>query len=396
MRRSLLFILTNSLLCGSLAVSAGQVTTEGVVSIGYLAPSANTFVNEEPGKDAVLSENVFRITYTGDSRVAVSTQVVYREAGDYYESEPSIDFLQLDFRASWFDDSEQTVTIGRHKSRQGLYNESRDVPFTRPSILLPQSVYLDSTRNFQLSADGFRLNSFHSLEESDISFGVAVGKSVLDDQFSRVTLGKTATGDWDSDNNKYADFRWESQNWTLGFSFADVALQYQPAPGAYLPFEFNGIVIPVPLMYGAFDATFATLSMQYRQANWELTVEHIDRNFDVEGFTAPNNRTKSEMDGYYAQLRYFFNDELVGLLRYDAMDISNSEDINNPAWSKDAKRARDITIGLLWNINESWQLSIEQHFIDGGAWIPPISKTSTDSSLRSSWNLSAVQISYKF
>ncbi len=396
MARSFLLTFISSFSIASTSVLGGQITTEGVVSIGYLAPSANTFVNEEAGKDAILSENVFRITYTADSRVALSGQLVYREAGDNYENELRVDFLQLDFRFTWLEDSEQTFTVGRFKSRQGLYNESRDVPFTRPSVLLPQSVYLDTTRNFYLSTDGFRLQSFHSLEESDLTFGYSVGKSVLDDQFSSVTLAKTATGDWKSENNHYMDARWESQNWTLGVSFADVSLDYQPAPGAYIPVDINGMTIPIPMVYGAFDATFQTYSLQYRQANWEITFEKIERNFDTEGFLASSNRAKSDLDGQYVQFRYFFSESLTGLIRYDVMDFSIYQNPSSPPLNDDASQAKDTTIGLLWNISDSWQFSVEQHFIKGGAWIPPISKTTVGDSFKSNWSLLAAQISYKF
>lgn len=46
------------------------------------------------------------------------------------------------------------VRVGRVRLRLGLYNDTRDVAFTRPSILLPQSIYFDRTRELQISGDG--------------------------------------------------------------------------------------------------------------------------------------------------------------------------------------------------------------------------------------------------
>jgi hypothetical protein len=46
------------------------------------------------------------------------------------------------------------MRVGRIKTAYGLYNTTRDVPFTRPSIVLPQSIYFERTRNLTVSADG--------------------------------------------------------------------------------------------------------------------------------------------------------------------------------------------------------------------------------------------------
>ena len=42
------------------------------------------------------------------------------------------------------------------KNPFGLYNEARDVIWTRPSVLLPQSIYFDSLalREIELASDG--------------------------------------------------------------------------------------------------------------------------------------------------------------------------------------------------------------------------------------------------
>ena len=238
---------------------ANQFSAEGVVSVGYIATDENTFLGDNNGDDAFLTENVLRLTYNTNKGFSVSGQVVYREAGDYVDNDPQIDFLQLEYRRNWVGDGEQAITLGRFKIKQGLYNQSRDIPFTRPSILLPQSVYLDNARNFNLSADGIELNGNHPFENSDLSWSIAVGDSVFDDKFNDTTLGSTATGDWDSENNLYANIQWDTQKVTLGASYNDIELDYTPGSNSFLPTQLpNGFVIPLPLFTGIFAADFYT------------------------------------------------------------------------------------------------------------------------------------------
>lgn len=397
MKKLYLYLLTGSMCMLSVMAHANNVYSEAVVSGGILAPSDNRFISEEDGEHALLTENVLRLSIHFATGFSLSGQAIYREAGDNYDNDPRIDFLQLDYRTSWYQDSEQVLTFGRFKTRQGIYNESRDIPFTRPSILLPQSVYLDSTRNFLLSADGLRLRTYHPFEESDLSLSIARGKNTLDDKFSEVTLAPTAKGDWDSDNNTFADVYWESQNWTLGLSFSDVTLNYNASADSFFQVDIGGgIIVPVPLIDGEFDASFTTLSAQYRQASWELTAEAIERQFDSTGFAIPGQKQESRIDGYYLQYRYLFNNRWSGLLRYDFMDIDFKD--NPPFASNDnnALEATDKTVGVMWTPTEHWLVAFEYHYISGGAWIPPITKLTGATDFEKDWSLTALQISYKF
>ncbi|WP_394389179.1 hypothetical protein [Shewanella woodyi] len=51
---------------------------------------------------------------------------------------------------------DETVGLrgGLFKNEAGFYSSTRDVPFTRPSIMLPQSIYSDYFRDAQLHIEG--------------------------------------------------------------------------------------------------------------------------------------------------------------------------------------------------------------------------------------------------
>ena len=375
---------------------ANQFSAEGVVSVGYIATDENTFLGDNNGDDAFLTENVLRLTYNTNKGFSVSGQVVYREAGDYVEDGLQLDFLQLEYRRNWVGDGEQAISLGRFKIRQGLYNQSRDIPFTRPSILLPQAVYLDTTRNFVLSADGLELSGYVPYEESDLSWSLAIGKSVTDNKWTTVALAPTATGEWDSANNIYTNVQWDSQNITLGMSYSNVELEYTPGPTSFLPIPLpGGFIFELPLTPGSFDADFYTLSFQYRQELWEFTSETINRDLDSLDFAVTTPNVKTNIDGYYGQLRYFFNDKVTLIARYDVMEFDTD---SGPAQNAPNKLndANDIMFGVSWRLDENWLIAIEHHMIEGGAWIPPLNKTTIDPQYSKDWNLTAVQLSYKF
>jgi hypothetical protein len=375
---------------------ADQFSVEGVVSVGYLSVDENTFLGTDNGDDALLTENILRLTYNTDKGFSVSGQVVYRDAGDFVESDPSLDFLQLDYRGNWFGDGEQAISLGRFKIRQGLYNQSRDIAFTRPSILLPQAVYLDTSRNFVLSADGIELNGYVPYEESDLTWSIALGESVIDDKFSAAVLSPMASGDWGSDTNLYSNIQWDSQNLTLGLSHSSVELDYQPDSSAFLPFTLpDGSLFQVPLIPGGFDADFMTLSFQYREELWEFTAEITEREFRSEGFSPFASAVIANIDGYYAQFRYFLTEDITLITRFDTMEFDSDRPPQEQA-PDSADKADNWMVGASWRIDDNWLFAIEQHFIEGAAWVPPLNKTSSFTNFSKEWQLTAFQLSYKF
>jgi hypothetical protein len=386
----LLLLGLSSLLLAEQVNAEDSIQVNGVVSAGYIATSDNNFI-DKGGDGAFLTENLLRIVGEISPSIAWSGQIVYREAGDNYDDGVRIDFLQLDYTTNFFDTGEQRFTLGRYKNRQGLYNETRDVPFARPSILLPQSVYLDNTRNFLLNSDGLKLSSFHPFESGDFTLELAFGKSSFDDKFTDVTLTENADGDWESEHNYYFDLRWESQAWTVGFNYTDATVEFEPDAGAMIPFDTGFGIISIPLVNGAFDTEFTTVSIQHSRKEWEFTFEQIERKFETTGFLGTTGSASSSLDGYYLQARYFLTEEITLLARYDESNYKKLASAD-----KGISEAEDKTFGISWNFLPDWQLNIEYHEVHGYAWLPPISKLTVPANSKKDWSITAVQISTRF
>lgn len=87
----------------------------------------------------------------------ISAQGLYRDTGASDRQATRLDFAQMDYSVPLLDSAlVMGVRGGRVKIPFGLYNDTRDVVWTRPSVLLPQSIYFDTLalRQAMIAADG--------------------------------------------------------------------------------------------------------------------------------------------------------------------------------------------------------------------------------------------------
>ena len=84
-------------------------------------------------------------------------------------------------------------------------------------------------------------------------------------------------------------------------------------------------------------------------------------------------------ESYYFQGVYRFTPEWEGIVRYDAY-FADRDDHNGKIWAgTDAGRrtgrpahsrfAKDITVGLRWNITSQFMLRAEYHHVNGTGWL---------------------------
>ena len=78
----------------------------------------------------------------------------------------------------------------------GPFNDTRDVAFTRPSILLPQSIYPDVTRALSLSADGATFYGEYRSSWGDFTLETVLGlPRVTDSETEFALLSEDFPGD---------------------------------------------------------------------------------------------------------------------------------------------------------------------------------------------------------
>ena len=136
----------------------GDFQIHGFASQAYITTSDNNvFGNSDNGGSFGLTEAGLNASVRPLPRLQLSGQVVSRRAGEGVTGIPRLDYAILDYRLYSQEANQFGIRVGRLKNPFGFYNETRDVAHTRPSILLPQSIYFDRTRNLGLSGDSVQL-----------------------------------------------------------------------------------------------------------------------------------------------------------------------------------------------------------------------------------------------
>jgi hypothetical protein len=127
----------------------------GFLSQGYILTSSNRVFGHSEGDGSVdFIEAGINASWTPLPRLQLAVQPLFRRAGAGHESDFELDFGLMDYALLSTEDKQLGIRLGRIKNPRGLYNDTRDVAFTRPSILLPESIYYDKLRELNVSADG--------------------------------------------------------------------------------------------------------------------------------------------------------------------------------------------------------------------------------------------------
>jgi len=108
-------------------------------------------------------------------------------------------------------------------------------------------------------------------------------------------------------------------------------------------------------------------------------------------------------ESYYFQGEYRFTPKLEGILRYDALFTDRSDRSGNQ-WAalnpmrqglEHSRFARDITVGLRWNVTPEFMLRAEYHYVNGTGWLSRLDNPNPRDTIKN-WDLFAIQASYRF
>lgn len=368
------------------------------VGVGYVYESDNNFIDSKKDGNKLI-ESALNLTYEYNHNLSFAGQIAYREFGEYFTDKTlRIDYAKLNYTDSFISDSEQSISIGRIKIPSGVYNSSRDTPITRPSIIMPQSAYLDLFRNLWLSTDGVMLSSSHQLTQSIIDLTVGYGKLHIDENFSDVALGSDTLGNWLEGNIKVFDLRYNSGDLLFGLSYNHAHPKYLKASSDTLPIFPIGNKIP-SISNGDVEVSTYVAFIQYTINRFEITSEYTYRDVVVSGYTPtpPNSRP---MEGYYAQLKYAATSSLNLMFRHEkfyrfAESKNGLETLigTDPAWYNNAITS---SIGFNYNIDEHWSVIADIHYVEGSGWLPPFSYQVPESVEKKHWTLAAFEVVYVF
>lgn len=366
----------------------------GFLSQGYTWTSANNFFGDSDGGGSFeFTEIGANVSWRPLSSLQLGGQLVLRRAGETEEGAPRLDYALADYTLVSDAANRWGVRLGRVKNPSGFYNETRDVIFTRPSILLPQSIYFDPIRSLVLSSDGFFVYGERRAALGDFFWHAGMGyPQAVDRELEPFIFGgRIADGEFEGELSYISRLLYE---WNGGQVRAAVT---------YLHADLDYDLPPILAAAAPASAQFEPwiLSLQYNAERWSLTAEYSRREVQLRDFIVLPDVSITQ-EAYYLQGSWRFSEHWEALLRYDVYyfdendrdgeEFAQTDPLGRPAHSRFAK---DWTVGLRWTVTPSFSVWAEYHRVDGTGWLPPLDNPDFNAT-EQEWDLILIMASYRF
>lgn len=368
----------------------------GFLTQGFVKTTDNNFFGDSENGSYDFRELGLNGSLRFNPRWMVSAQLLSRMAGEMYDGSIALDYGLIDYTAYSNGSSRFGLHLGRFKNPLGLYNDTRDVAATRPSIFMPQAIYWDKVRNLVLSNDGFQLYADFHNEMHSFYLQAGGGYSPIDKNVEAAYMTRDWAGVLDHDGLTYVGrllYEWDGGRLRLALSGAKGGQEFTAAPGDFLG---NGTI----------DLVFWIASAQYNTGPWGFTVEYMQEPLEWDGFTSINpvgallDGSDSTAEGYYLQGTYRFDPEWELLLRYEASYADKNDHQGNIKSAASGMPGYHFfskiwTLGLLWEPIENLTLRAEYSQADGTLALS--SRDNPDPSrLKQNWDMFSLLLSYSF
>lgn len=366
----------------------------GFIAQGLIDVDGSDFVNDDGSLTPKLTELGINASYQLSSNLRLAGQVVYLNGGNRYAEGVRVDYALLDWSAYESENWQANIYLGRFKNNHWLYSSSRDIPFARPSIILPQSVYFDGFRDIAVGADGAAVKVSHSDDSyGNFDFNFSYGTSPISDKQAEIILSKFAQGTAKQDSDIQASMYWQPvfSPWRFGMSYLDSSFSYKVNNNSDMFFD------------GDFTFQFLTMNALYEGENWEFSGEIYQERFAIEGFYYPTYFKEPVGHGMYVQSRYKVSNELTLLARYERF-YSDKNDKNGKKLEEESGGLipayfayhRDATIGLSYDFSSNLRLRFEYHWFQGAGMLTPVVLPNPKVNANENWQLWAIQLMYWF
>ena len=378
----------------SFAVKAvdSAVNWNGFIAQGLIRAQDSSFVNNDGDWSAELTEIGLNARYQLAPAWHLSGQTVYLDGGNRYPAGLRLDYLFVDWAAYNTEAWQANIYLGRFKNQHWLYSSTRDVPFTRPSIVLPQSVYFDSFRDIAVGTDGIATQIRHSAAYGDLTFNWSYGTVPLTIEQSRQLLGQQTQGSTKMGHDHKTSLYWQSaqSRFSYGIVLQEATFDYRRSAAELLS-----------------DAHFISqrvmLTARYQSEHWELSTELQQEVVTTEGFFLPQFYRKQFGQGAYLMLQYHWSADLrlFGTLDYAVVDKDDRQGKKLQQETGGAIPAyfgyqHALTFGGSIDFNQHWRLDAEMHWVKGTGRLAPVIQPDVNANPHEYWQIMAVQLMYRF
>jgi hypothetical protein len=372
-----------------------NLKVHGFLSQGIVNTSDNRWFGDSPDTSYEFTEAALNASYRITPKFLVSGQLLMRLAGDMYDGSPTLDYGLADLTFLSTPAHRLGVRAGRIKLPLGLYNETRDIPFTRPGIFLPQVVYFERVRNLLLSFDGAMLYADIYRDFGTVSFLAGVGRSVIDENVEWSFLLNDYPGEMEPDSPTTVARLWYSSPMDrihFGISGMSVPMRFDPDPNA----SFTLAAGTTDVIY------YGIASFQYNTEAWTLSAEYYREPIEWRNYGPFFPDLDFTSEGWYVQAQYRFHPSVELMVRWGEgyADEDDHDGDGNGITSATGvpgsnNYSKIFTAGVRYDINEHWMVRAEYAYHEGTFILS--NRENPDLFDRTKyWNMFAFQLAFRF
>ncbi len=368
----------------------------GFISQGIIDVNGSDFVNDDGELSTELTEIGLNASYQLSDKFRLAGQVVYLDGGNRYSQGARVDYALVDWSAFTDEHWQANIYLGRFKNNHWLYSSSRDIPFARPSIILPQSVYFDGFRDIAVGSDGIASKiSYSSDDYGNFDWQISYGSSPISDEQTTNILSELALGTAEQDYDAQTSLYWQPalSSWRFGLSLLDSGFTYDSAGQGTGDFFADS----------DFAFQFYTLNALYEGERWEFSGEIYQQRFVIDGFYYPGFQLDNIGQGFYLQSRYKLTQQLTLLARFEDFYL-DKDDKEGKALEQSTGGEipyyfgfhKDITLGLNYDVTSNFSFRAEYHWVRGAGRLTPVVVPNTQINDSEDWQMWAIQLMYWF
>ncbi len=363
----------------------------GFLSQGWTITDENNYYGQSSdGGSFNFRELGLNATLQLNPQLRLSGQLLSRWAGKVDEGDPNVDYLFADWSFMQRLDQQAGIRLGRIKNPIGFYNDTRDVAFTRPSILLPQSIYLNLARELFLASDGLGLYYRHQGAKGTWMLDAILGRPNVGIATEFGFFRNDLPGDFNNGDLQLIRGLYEANDggFRLAYTHLDINL------------DFDSTLVSLIDRDAGIDFQVDGLSAQFNFERYSLTAEYVQARTLRHGFIKVFPILDATIESFFLQAEYRVNELWTLLLRYDDIVI-DKDDKDGTKFAKlvgglaHTRFAEDWTLGVSYQATPDLLLRAELHYVNGAAWLPP-QDNENFSQAKKRWNMLLLQASYRF
>lgn len=375
---------------------------DGYISQSMIYTSDNNFFGKSDDSVSFdFTEIEFLFSTTFLSNFQLSGSLLSRRAGESDDGSIRLDHGFITYTAINDIDWSIGLRAGRIKAPQGFYNETRDVAFTRPGILVPQSIYLERYRDWLFSTDGLEFFAMRSWAENSLSFRLLGSRQDPSKEAVEELLATPGypIGDIKDGETTVGKLLYEHDTGRIRLALSYGSTSYK--------INNNN------LGFGALPETAVStsavfLSGEYNTNKWKFVGEYVpSRNKILNLLSLPGRPATPDQDtkglSYYLQSTYRINpkwDVMLrrGVLYIDKHDKTGATLSANTGYPAHSFYAKNWVLGMGWHFSDSLLFRAEFYDIEGTGWVPikDFLYSMQQGSLHKDWQMFMLQASYRF